>query len=422
MLRRRFFPSILTQATALRPASSAAAAAASHETAQTPAGFKAPPNVGPGRKPGQEANPYKSWEHLSHKWLVLMCFGCLAGGISAGQLAEVDETKLAPKFDRDAVIADVLKHFEFRPDLAATAIRVSFVLAARRAGVAALNIDESCAVVEGLDDIAGVFHFVANRHQLSMEDIASLTAVAAVKFLKGPSTLASQWQWGREDNETPPPRKDSVVEAAKAKGAGEGPKVATTTSSTTKPASSNDASSSLPKLLSVDEILRAVGCTSEAECVALLGGCHAVGEYHEHVSGLENATRVPGAPYVLDNRYFQFLLAQEKQFKAFEVARTEDNKSLKHRVSNMRCVYAAASEKSNKKKTMCALHGRELEAMLRNPAYRKWVEVFAKDKAQWEQHFSSAFLHMIESNTKRLRPLAAKETETKSSGTTSPAQ
>lgn len=340
-----------------------------NETVMNQRGFKAPPNVGPGRQPGQEANPYKTWEHMSHKWLILMCMGCLAGGFTAGQLAEVDESKIPPKFDKDKIIDEITKTFEFRPDLAATALRVAFVLAARRAGMAAPSIDESCSVVEGLVDVAGVYSFIAGSNQASMEDIACLTAIAAIKFLKGPyQAVADQWCWGRDDKEKPPAR---VVPA--------------------------DGAKHHP----VATVLRALGGLSDAECVALLGA-HAVGEFHEEVTGLEKATHTAGKCFTLDNRYYKFLLAHEKEWKPIKVSRSQDNRPVKDLPETMRCVYA--QQEGKKKKQQCVANTAELSALLKDKAWREWVEKFAVDKALWEEHFAQAMTKMMASNTNRLRP------------------
>ncbi|CUG91028.1 Hypothetical protein, putative [Bodo saltans] len=362
-----------------------------NETTQQRIGttFKAPPNVGPGRQKGQEANPFKSWEHMSHKWLIMMCVGCLGGGYAAGQLAEVDESQIQPKFDRAAAVADLWKTFEFRPDLAPTALRVAFVLAARRGGVSATSVDESCAVVSGLEDIAGVYNFIAGRHQMSMEDITSLTAVVAVRFLRGPSAqLETNWKWGRDDKDKAIPRQP-VPQGREHH--------------------------------SVLAIMKHIGDLTDEEGVALLG-IHAVGELHPTVSGvLDGAKNVPGRGFTLDNKYFQFILETEKQWKPLEVARTQENKeTVKELPKTFRCVYASAAAtssssspaagealkdtpKKSKKKDLCVANGSMLDYLLKRKESRQWVEVFAKDKTKWENAFERGLEKMLESNFKKLR-------------------
>lgn len=362
-----------------------------NETVRNAPGFKAPPNVGPGRAAGQEANPWKSWEHLSHKWLIFMCGGCLVAGYSAGHMAEVDESKIKPKFDRDSVVADIIKNFEFRPDLAPTALRVAFVLAARRAGLVAPSVDESCAVVDGLEDIAGVYSFLAGKHPISMEDVAALMAVEAVKFLRGPhDRLVAEWHWGRQDRER-------AVERL--------------------PPSEGQVYHSIPS------IMKTIGGKgselSDAECVALLGGAHSVGEFHEHVSGIEKAKHVPNRGFTLDNGYFAFLLEMEKRVKrgwsGIEVARTDENKAVRVLPKTMRCVYAPNSNTTSSKKDdskkqkehLCLSNAKELDALLKKPEWRIHVELFAKDRDAWAAAFQSALSKMLNSGYTKLRPFNA---------------
>ncbi|KAH8616648.1 putative Peroxidase [Trypanosoma vivax] len=337
--------------------------------------FRAPPNVGPGREGGplgQDANPYKSWEHMNHKWLLLMCLGCLAGGAAAGNFAEVDEDALQPPYSISAIFADVTKTFEVRPDLAAVGIRVAFILAARRAGVSSDTFDESCSVARGLEDIAGVIQQLVTTYRISVEDASSLVAVAAVKFLNGPwNDIASAWRWGRNDIEEPLYRRST----------------------------SSKGSGSAGSMLEISTILESLGDLTAAECVALMA-CHSVGEFHEHVSGLDNVTHI-GSRYHLSNEYFKFLLDNEGKFFDMEVPRTEENKEIKRLPKDFVCTYVVTGKSSKKKQ--CVLNRREVDALLGNTSWRAFVELFAADEAQWSKAFQSAFTKMIESNFKRLR-------------------
>ncbi|CAD2221093.1 Peroxidase, putative [Angomonas deanei] len=327
--------------------------------------FKAPPNVGPGRE-HDDANPYKSWQHLSHKWLLVMCVGCVGAGMLAGQLVEVDETKLKPKFAKEKVIEAACKEFEFRPDLAATSIRVAFVLAARRAGFPAESIGESCAVVEGLDDVAGVMNFLANKFNGTMEDMVSLAAVAGVKYLNGPcDAILDEWQWGRNDT-------DNAI-------------------------SRNIPTNPDVKQFSIPTILKSLGDLTDEECVALMA-CHSVGEFHAHVSGIDAATHI-GKRFTLSPEYYRFLLENEKKFSHLTVDRTEENKVLKDLNQSFSCVYV----KGKQRKRMCVFNENELDAMLHHPAWRNIVVNFAVDEKAWSDSFQSAFTKMINSNFKRLR-------------------
>ncbi|CAJ1014518.1 putative Peroxidase [Leishmania utingensis] len=332
--------------------------------------FTAPPSVGPGRKDTEEANPYKSWEHINHTWLILMCVACLCAGWLAGRFVEVDESKIKPKYAKEDVVASACKQFEFRPDLAATSIRVAFVLAARRAGFPANTVDESCAVVQGLNDVAGVMNYLSNTYPTSsMEDVASLAAIAGIKYLSGPyEAILDQWKWGRDDSDATPKR--------------------------------NIPKDPSQKLFSIMSILHAVGGLTEAECVALLA-CHSVGEFHEDVSGLDSATHI-GKRYVLSNRYYQFLLEHEKAFAPLTVARTQDNKEVTTLPQTFKHVYVKENVSGKTKKRQCVVNASELE-LLQNKTWRELVVRYAADEELWREQFQSAFTKMIESNFKRLR-------------------
>lgn len=360
------------------PAAPAASSSSSKAAAAAPHGahrphhnmFTAPPNVGPGRKENDVANPYKSWEHINHTWLILMCVGCLCAGWLAGHFVEVDESKIKPKFSKDDVVAAACKQFEFRPDLAATSIRVAFVLAARRAGFPADTVDESCAVVRGLGDVAGVMNYLSNTFAASTEDVASLAAIAGVKYLNGPyEEILDAWRWGRNDTDEAPRR--------------------------------NVAKDPKQKTFSLITILHSLGGLTEAECVALLA-CHSVGEFHEDVSGVDGATHV-GKRYTLNNRYFQFLLEHEKEFAPLTVERSQGNKELKELPQTLVCAYAKEKVNGKMQRRRCVLNRAEVE-LLKNPTYRDVVVRYAADEAAWREQFEHAFTKMIESNFKRLRP------------------
>lgn len=339
--------------------------------------FTAPPNVGSGR-PTNEANPFKSWEHMSHTWLILMCVGCLCAGMLAGQLAEVDESQLKPKFSQKAVLEAAAKQLEFRPDLAATSIRVAFVLAARRAGFAADTVDESCAIAAGLADLAGVLNYLHTTFHGSLEDMVSLMAIASVRFLNGPhEKLIEEWRWGRNDTEEVQDRR--------------------------VPSDKGMTSFSVPT------ILRGLGDLSVEESVALMA-CHSVGEFHPHVSGIDDATHI-GKRFTLNNAYYRFLLDHEKKFKPLDVNRTEDNKDVAVLPTRMVYTYVTSGEK----RRQCVINAAEVDVMLNEKTWRAIVERFAKDEAAWELAFQSAFQKMLEGGFKRLRTYSHSDAETAAS-------
>lgn len=326
-------------------------------------------NDGEGQFGGRDANPFKSWEHLSHKWMILACLSCLAAGYLAGYLVDVDETLLKPRFKKDDVIKDAVKQFEFRPDLAATCLRVVFLLAARRAGFTADTTDESCAVVAGLSDVAGVMNFLSTTHNATTEDAASLAAVAALKYLKGPyEEVLQAWRWGRNDTDVAPAR--------------------------------NVPKDPSKKVFSIPTILHGLGDLTDEECVALMA-CHSVGEYHDNVSGIDGATHI-GKKYTLSNDYYKFLLETEKKWKPYEVQRTEDNKDVKILPQTMLCTYTTSKTRGKKKK-LCVMNKAEVDTMLKSETWRPIVQKFAVDEEAWRRSFESGFTKLLDSHFRRLR-------------------
>ena len=326
-----------------------------------------------------------------------MCVGALAAGVAAGQVAEVDESKLnVAKFEKDVIVKEMRSNFEVRPDLAATILRVAFVLAARRAGVQAESVDESCAVVEGLNDVACVMQFSSIGNNCSMEDMVSLAAIEAIRFLRGPCD-ALDWRWGRQDTEKPKPRLERVgapkpLEEAKGLTA-------------TPRHYKDDRSPMLP----FEVIFKAIDPTfTDAEVVALMG-THSVGESHDHVSGIGEYQRSP-TRFELDNMYYKVLLAASKKTGPLHVGRYKDNEDVRFLPEDMLSATVKPGEisgarKKTKRNIKCIYARSEVTALLGNKKYREWVSKFAEDEAEWATHFQSAWQKLIDSNvTGKLRP------------------
>ena len=379
------------------------------------ASFRAPsdPKVA-GSYKGGDPNPYKSWEHMNHKWMVLMCLGCLGGGAAAGHYAQVDEDKLnLPKFDEEEIRKQLRANFEVRPDIAATCIRVAFVMAARRAGVESRDVEESCSVTEGLRELAGVMQFSSIGSGCTMEDVIVLAALEAVIFLKGPHSTLS-FNWGRKDEKNPSKAKKRVERPE------ETPVPQPDKSGIRAEPKNMTSSTSSAHLLPIEVILKGIDSSfTVPEMVALLGGCHSVGEFHDHVAGVGEKQRTPNR-YTLDNRYFQVLLKHEKNLKRMDVPRSKENEDVLHLPKDMMTVTinsndfpntaATSGKKHPNKRVSCAFSGREVNVMLQNKAWRAQVEVFAKDREAWATHFESAFQKLIDSNVSgKLRPFPKPE-------------
>ena len=330
--------------------------------------FTAPPNVGPGRDRG--TSDASANNRPKHHWMLLMCFGCLAGGAAAAQMSEIDKDSLPPMFAKDVIDKEILRSFEFRPDLAATTIRCAFVLAARRAGVSSNAAEESCAVTSGLDEVAGMLNYSQTLNAISMEDITALAAITAVKFLGGPVDKLV-FSFGRADAEKAAQKKPLPAGA---------------------------------KLRPVPDTLRAIGDLSDAEAVALMA-CHGVGEFHDDVTGLEDVQRSKHR-FQLGPEFYRTLLEVEHSLSEFDVARSEGNRSVA--VLPQKPLSAITVDKKSGKKHQCVYMRGEVEALLKTPSWRKWVELFAKDPKAWEASFQSGFSKMLDSNvSEKLRPYPA---------------
>ena len=378
-------------------------------------GFRAPPSSPNGKSSnvGGDANPFKSWEHMNHKWMILMCLGCLGGGAAAGHLAEVDEDAInLPRFDEQEIRKQIRANFEVRPDLAATCIRVAFVMAARRAGVEAREVEESCSVTEGLRELAGVMQFSTIGNLCTLEDVIVLAALEAVAFLKGPHDRLI-FHWGRKDEKKPSKAKKRVEK--------EEPKP--DTSGIRAEPKNRAANAGTSNLMPIEVIFKGIDPTfTVAEMVALLGGCHSVGEFHDYVSGVAEKQRTPNR-FTLDNRYFQVLLRSEKALRNMDVPRSKENEEVVRLPSDLMTVTinsndfpnpaAASNKKLPNKRVSCAFSGREVRMMLGNKAWREYVELFANDRDAWAGHFEAAFQKLLDSNVSgRLRVFPHPETTT----------
>jgi catalase (peroxidase I) len=238
--------------------------------------------------------------------------------------------------------------------------------------VTPLSLDESCGLVDGLQEIAGVFNTTCGTHSISMEDCVSLAALAAIKFMNGPfQPLYDRWKCGRKDIDEMPQR---ILP--------------------------NDGSRH-----SIDFVLAHVGGLDIPQSVAIMA-CHGTGAAHVNVTGVD-AER-GRTPFALDNSYFKFLLEQEKNWRPFAIERNPENASVAVLPSDMSICYAIPAGK--KKKRMFIINTPELELMLQRAEWRVWVEKFAKDKKAWEHYFVEGFDRILNANCKgAVRPYLRKE-------------
>lgn len=375
----------------------AARSASDASTPKKPSFRSANTGGGSSAPKGGDPNPYKSWEHMSHNWMILMCVGALGAGVMAGKYAQIDEEKLnVAKFEKDVITREMRKNFEVRPDLAPTILRVAFVLAARRAGVQAEAADESCAVIEGLKDVASVMRFSSMGSDCTTEDMVALAAIEAIKFLRGPYEEI-EWRWGRQDSAKPKPRLEKKPDAKPL----EAPK-----GLVAAPRTYTDERS---PLLPFEVIFKAIdGTFTDAEIVALMG-THSVGESHDHVSGAGEYQRSP-TRFELDNMYYKTLLSAERRLAKLHIGRSKENEDVRFLPEELLTATIKPSElvgarKTTKKPFKCIFATSEANALLKTQKYRSWVDKFANDEHLWATHFQAAWQKLIDSNvTGKLRP------------------
>ena len=368
---------------------------------------------------------------IKHYQMLFMVAACGGGGYLAGRWAPFDDDEVCkPTFDKDAIKDQMKSSFEFRPDLAATTIRAAFVLAARRAGVDARFIGDSCSTKDGLRDVANVLQFqTMGSNGVSTEDLTVLAAIEAIRFLRGPADDI-EFRWGRHDEvDTAKLIAEQNAEEQAARAQGEivysGKYVKT---------------AEAPKVeRSVRDVLAKLHPElTDAEMVALMA-CHGIGEYHFDVSGIEDCPSRLGLNksnlHTLDNHYFKLLLQFDKDWKPWEIPRTSENRSMA--LPSMVKAFAtvpvkgkAEGDKAKTKKRMLVITQREMEALLKEkpkmvtkaelgkdgkpngkkkvvPQHEEWrthVEAFAKDNDLFRKNFASGFQKLIEGNCKhRLR-------------------
>ena len=178
----------------------------------------------------------------------------------------------------------------------------------------------------------------AKHPNLSYADFWSLTAVCAIKVMGGPDIA---WRAGRPDAGD---KADSVPD-------GRLP----------------DATQGCPHLRSV---FHRMGF-SDQEIVAL-SGAHAVGMCHGDRSGFIGPWTTTALDF--DNKYFDVLINMKwhktKQANGLEVYVTEDQPGIIMLPTDV--------------------------ALLTDEKMAPWVHLYAKDRARWEQDFSSAFTKLQE--------------------------
>jgi len=112
---------------------------------------------------------------------------------------------------------------------------------------------------------------------------------------------------------------------------------------------------------------------NDQEIVALMGA-HAVGRCHPNRSGYDGPWT--NSPTVFSNDFYVQLLEQKWTPKKWNGPKQFEDESgaLMMTPGDM--------------------------AMIEDPAFRKWVDVYAQDEAKWHQDFANAFCKLLELGVK----------------------
>jgi hypothetical protein len=403
-----------------RPAAPAGASAGSSASPSAPraAGRGAAAAAGSrGASASRTANPFAGFDgRVKHWHMLMMCLGCGAAGIAAGQLVDVDENELkrnlVTPYNRDEIEALFTQAFDFRPDLAATTIRAAFADAATRAeGSGRLGAPadpfaptsemtgfDACRSRRNLDDVYNQVAFAKiGFPEASRADILALGSIAAVRFLKGPADKIV-FRWGRKDPE------DLAREAAN-KTAMQKFLEPNDTQDTYKCSGGNDSMRFYAPLCKV------VPNLNVEEAMALMAA-HAVGEFHEPVSGLSATAynRVSRHKFYLGVHYYQLLLDLADSFKPPPPAPPPCKGEAKKPSCPVMLVASAEMKHPTTGKTITrhALASEmEVSAVL-DAEGKEMATSFATDHQMWQGTFARGFTKLLDAHHQNLRPYVSK--------------
>eukprot|EP00760_Papus_ankaliazontas_P006922 PhM_4_TR13227/c0_g1_i1/m.56557/K00428/E1.11.1.5; cytochrome c peroxidase len=284
------------------------------------------------------ANPHMN-RPVRHRYFLGMCLAAGILGVAAGQVVDIDHQKLPNAFIKEDIEEELRKTFDFRPELAASMLRLTFLYGLERG----TNAPVPQAVKEGLADARAVVHGISLRHVLSHEDALTLAATTALEYLGGPRVM---WRCGRSTSgRKKKPRTDIVV-----------------------PPSPVDCT--LGEWLDVFEKMG----FSHAEFVALMGA-HTVGSMQELPKTIE--TKWTRDNYTFNNAYFRNLL--ELEYKA---PKYDSSKIL------VGCGRAAM------KHSLGILPWEQ--ALVSDDRTKEYVRQYATDEQEWMAQFTRAFVRLTE--------------------------
>jgi hypothetical protein len=391
----------------------AAAAAAQTSSGSSRSGSNADREM-PRRGASRIANPFANFDRVKHWHMMVMCLGCAAAGVMAGQLVEVDEDQLkknyAAPFDRDVIHKAFLEAFEFRPDLAAATIRAAFHEASERAARAGL-VDvpqdpfaprdewtgmDACRSARGLEDVWKQVDFQRIIYpDASKSDILALGVIAAVEFLRGPSDKIG-FRWGRTDldaAEEPKTKVEKFFETPLKQ-------------DTYKSSGGNE------NIRFYERLAKIVPNLNLEEAIALLGA-HCVGEFHEDVSGISARQygRVSRHKFYLGVHYYQLLVDLAPEFHPATVPLPAKGDRPRPTVPAMLEASADMKHPTTGKdiKRLALITEMEARGIGMDQEGVEVATSFATDVGMWQHTFAVGMTKLLDAHHTNLRPFVTRK-------------
>lgn len=331
--------------------------------------------------------------------MIAMCIGCGVMGAAAGQLVDLTGfqkekyERVCCPYDKDAIMAEFRKNFEFRPDLAATLIRAAFAMACLRADIVHGNSNgmqpavEVCRSFRGLDDVWNTVEFQRVATSASKQDIIVLGALAALEFLKGPGDEI-EFRWGRDELPMPTNLRQPPPEMFAHR-----PEHGDVTSASTAGNSIRNYLQRIDPSFTIEE------------AVALMAS-HSVGEFHKDVSGIDGSTvsRLSRHKFFVGVHYYQLIFDMASKFTEYTqpLGRKDRVALVPPAVLEVQTkVKHPMSGKMVSRQALVTRH--EVEAIYGDMEARECLTSFAMDPKMWRQHYRLGFTKLINAHCSQLR-------------------
>jgi hypothetical protein len=355
------------------------------------------------------ANPYNNFDRVKHWHMLLMCLGCAAGGVAAGRLIDMDEEQvrkqLLPPFNQEEIEASLQKDFEFRPDLAATILRYAFVHAAERARrsgdlppgcpatapVGPTTGFDACSSLRGVEEASRVIDSIRDSYpESSKADIVAVAAIAAVRFLNGPADKIA-FRWGRTDAGDVEPTKSALAKII----------------DKPAPRDTHISSSGNDNIRIIDPLVKIVPNLNLEEAFALMAS-HAVGEFHEEVSGVpggKSYARISRHKFFLGVHYFQILVDLAEELKEANLPpRPKDKPDQPTPPAMLQATAEMAHPTTRKTIKRTGLVTRdEVESLVRDLEGLEVVTSLASDNELWKENYARGIAKLFDAGYDNLR-------------------